>query len=503
MRRVLRSALAGLAGVTVLAWGSMAGAAGPTPTPTPNPAAARKGTAVCTIKDDRLVGLSGLVTTADGGFVSITDSNSDKSAVKIWFLDKACKYVKSIGYPQGQDPFDPEDLAVGKDGKTLYVADIGDNYKERTQRGVAVWKVPPGGKPQIFRYKYPDGPHDAEAILLAADDSPIFVTKDVTGEAGIYVPTAPADPSGNPVPMRKAGTFTPVKTNTENGLGVVGNIVVTGGANSPDRTKVALRTYSDAYEWDVPDGDVVKAITGGPPRLTPLTGERIGEAIAYSQDGKFFYTVNDVERANDTETPIRILKYTPAAGTAKAPAADSGQGGGSGGLPLSLSQITYLVIGVGVLGLMLAGAGVWGIVRARKNRQRPSRRDHDGDWDGDDGYDDYQPVPAAGALYGGGTTYGSSGAVYGSGGTTYGTGGRTYGSGGSTYGSGQVYGGGGYYDPNYAGGGHQGGGNQGGGYDQGGYDQGYPGGGYDPGYQEPGYPGYDHGYDGGYSSGRR
>ena len=52
----------------------------------------------------------------------------------------------------------------------------------------------------------------------------------------------------------------------------------------PDR--VALRTYTAAYEWDVPDGDVVKAITTATPRITPLPDEPQGESIAYTADGR-------------------------------------------------------------------------------------------------------------------------------------------------------------------------------------------------------------------------
>ena len=74
----------------------------------------------------------------------------------------------------------------------------------------------------------------------------------------LYVPTGPPDPSGRPVALREVGTFTPVVTGTPNGLGIAGNLLVTGGANAPDRTSVALRTYSDAYVWDVPDRDVVQ-----------------------------------------------------------------------------------------------------------------------------------------------------------------------------------------------------------------------------------------------------
>ncbi len=58
--------------------------------------------------------------------------------------------------------------------------------------------------------------------------------------------------------------------------------MITGAAVSPDRSRVVLRTYAEAYEWDVTDGDVVKAITSGVPRVTPLPDEPQGEAIAYT-----------------------------------------------------------------------------------------------------------------------------------------------------------------------------------------------------------------------------
>ena len=54
---------------------------------------------------------------------------------------------------------------------------------------------------------------------------------------------------------------------------------------SPDGTRIVLRTYADAFEWDVPDGDIVTAVTTGKPRVTPLADE-FGESIAYTPDGE-------------------------------------------------------------------------------------------------------------------------------------------------------------------------------------------------------------------------
>ncbi len=258
------------------------------------------GATACVVTDRRMIGLSGLVVTRTG-YVAISDSNTDKRAIRIWLLDRHCRLVRSISYPTAA--YDPEDAAVGRDG-TIYVADIGDNGSRRSTIGL--WRIAPGStRPHLYRYRYPDHAHDAEALLLAADDSPIFVTKE-PGVSHLYVPTGPPDPSGRPVALREVGTFTPVVTGTPNGLGIAGNLLVTGGANAPDRTSVALRTYSDAYVWDVPDRDVVKAITSTSPRIVPLPGEPQGESVAFDLTGTRLFTISDREG-----TPVRtpILEY--------------------------------------------------------------------------------------------------------------------------------------------------------------------------------------------------
>jgi hypothetical protein len=352
MVALVRGGLAALvcAGLLVVAGGAPTAAAG-------HVLVATHGTTVCTITDHRLIGLSGLIVTKDG-FIAISDSNPDKSAIRIWYIDKHCKLIKSVGYPTSA--YDPEDAAIGRDG-SLYVADIGDNDHTRTR--IAIWKLAAGhSTPKLYRYSYPDGAHDAEAILLAADDTPIFVTKDpLTAE--IYVPTAPADPSGKPVRLKKVGSFTLTPTDTSSGVGILGGFVVTGGANSPDRRRVALRSYSDAYEWDVPDGDVVKAITTTKPRITPLPDEPQGESIAYGLDGRDFYTVSDQE-VTPVKTPI--LRYTPVR-----PAVPSPTRSVRASTTVASStpnRRSGLFIGATVLGLVLIGAGGWGAMRSRRRR---------------------------------------------------------------------------------------------------------------------------------------
>ena len=329
--------------------------------------AAAPATTACVITDHRMIGLSGLVVTRTG-YVAISDSNTDKRAIRVWLLDQRCHPVRSISYPTAA--YDPEDAAVGRDG-TIYVADIGDNGSRRSSIGL--WRIGPGStRPHLYRYRYPDHAHDAEALLLAADDSPIFVTKE-PGASHLFVPTGPADPSGRPVLLREVGTFTPVVTGTPNGLGIVGNLLVTGGANAPDRTSVALRTYSDAYVWDVPDGDVVAAITTRSPRIVPLPNEPQGESVAFDPTGTHLFTVSDREG-----TPVRtpILLYDVPSATrppSPSPSAVAARPSSTGAPPASgRASFPYQLIVVGVAVVAVAGLAARGARRRRSHGRRPN-----------------------------------------------------------------------------------------------------------------------------------
>ncbi len=341
-------------------------AALPAPAAAAAPARVSSGRVVCTITDPSAIGLSGLIVTGNG-YISVSDSNIDKSKIRIFYFDKGCKLVRTVGYPT--PAYDPEDVAMGTDG-TLYVADIGDNAAERSS--IAVWKLAPDRKtPKIFRYAYPDHPHDAEAMLLGAGDTPIFVTKDI-GVGRLYVPVRSPDPSGKPVPLRAAGTFRPTDFGTPSGVGLGGGLLVTGAANARDRSKVALRTYSTAYEWRVPDGDVVHAITASKPVVTPLPDEPQGEAIAYSRDGSHLVTVSDQET-----DPVRtsILTYPSGIPAVTATSAEpsgvaAAETHGASPVPGPASGLPGDALGIiaGVGGLLLI-AGAVGIGRARR-RQR-------------------------------------------------------------------------------------------------------------------------------------
>ncbi|MGN9776680.1 hypothetical protein ACTMS0_13065 [Micromonospora sp. H33] len=487
MRRVLTSVtgVLSLLGATVAATGAVLVA-----TPSPVDAAGQKR---CTVTDERLIELSGLVATKTG-YIVINDGTELESRKRVFFLDTKCKIAKDPVRYSGGGPADTEDLALSPDGRTLWIADTGDNVTSRQRRErVAVWSMPAGGgkPPTLHRLTYPDGkPRDAEALVIGDDGNPLIITKVTSGKAEIFTPGGELR-SGDtePVPMKKVGEVELPKTETDNRLGVLGRTAITGAARSPDGSRVVLRTYADAFEYDVSGGDVVKALTTKEPRVTPLA-DPFGEAISYSPDGKSFLTVSEGGQLEEGET-VDILAYKPSTQGAKPVAAAAGPKKAAEPSwfdSLSLQDIMYLVGAVGLIGVVMVGAGVFGILRARRNPvkgpddderadggpadafQTPDERARGGVYGGAAGGGVYGPpagagpgrepgragVPPAGSgVYGGGRPAGGAGgAVYGgrpSGGGVYGGGnppgaggGRPAANGGQPAGGGRggVYGGG-------------------------------------------------------------
>ncbi|MDI6097517.1 hypothetical protein QLQ12_02745 [Actinoplanes sp. NEAU-A12] len=354
----------------VMVGSSSASAEDPTPAPTVS-AKATPGKKLCKVEDERLDEISGVVVTKDG-FIVVNDGTDpeDKAREQIFFLDRDCKVTKTVPF-SGAGPADPEDIVLAPDGKTLWVADIGNNGARQSPANprptVALWSMSVDGKKQVlYRLSYPEkDSHDAEALIFNGDGTPLIVTREIGKPAGIYQPTAALKADGT-TPLKRVGEITLAATETPgNPVARLGNKTITGGAVTQDLTKVVLRTYTDALEWDVTGGDVLAALKKEP-RTTGLPNETLGEAISYSTDGKLFYTISDM--SGDEKTANNIREYTPNTTVAVKSTKSSGSGGGDSWYSdLSVDDVTYMVGGVGLLGLILVGAGVFGIMRFRRS----------------------------------------------------------------------------------------------------------------------------------------
>lgn len=157
---------------------------------TPGVAAAAP-TVVCTVQDEKLPKITG-ITAVDGGYVVVA-VNDEIPSLQLYELDAACKPTRILNDP-AINPFAPQDLARTPD-KALWIADVGDDQGERPK--VAIQKVAPGAnKAVIYRLTYPDGKHNAAAMVVQPDGVPVIITKEVGNVAKLYTTAAPLTAAG-------------------------------------------------------------------------------------------------------------------------------------------------------------------------------------------------------------------------------------------------------------------------------------------------------------------
>ncbi len=173
---------------------------------------------------------------------------------------------------------DWEAIAVagcGPGRSCLYVGDIGDNEAKRSE--IVVYRVPepaPGDETtaavETFAARFPDQPHDAEALFITPDGTMFIVTKD--RPAGVFRFPAGAQ-SGTVSTLQQVG-FIPTED-------------VTDAAASPDGRWVALRTKEVVMFFrtsNIVNGEVEH---GAPVPVVSLD-EPQGEGVAIGTDGKVY-----------------------------------------------------------------------------------------------------------------------------------------------------------------------------------------------------------------------
>lgn len=215
----------------------------------------------------------------------------------IYAFDRQGKH-RGVWRVAGANAEDWEDMALGPGPKQgaayLYLGDIGDNSKKRAQ--IVVYrveepKITPADssstnkKPQTtapadeIRLKYPDGKHNAEALLVHPKTGDLYIVTKVGGTAaGVYKLKAP-----------KSGEFTLEhigEFSFPNPLGLI-----TGGAISPEGRRLVLCNYFGACELILPekpgvDFDEIWKQTPLPVDIGGLQLRKQGESICYRADGK-------------------------------------------------------------------------------------------------------------------------------------------------------------------------------------------------------------------------
>ena len=173
----------------------------------------------------------------------------------------------------------------------LYLADSGDNDSVRKELTVYVVveplvarvdPMPSTVAAKSFRYRYPDGPDDGEAIAVLPNGDVMVVSKGRSGTIDFFGMTAnrvaSALTSGEMLTAEHWGN-TGIRPD-----GAIGRLV-TGAAVSPDGMTLAVRTYTEVFFYGAVQGgrDGVRWRDLGRPCFLG-DAEPQGEAIDYLDD---------------------------------------------------------------------------------------------------------------------------------------------------------------------------------------------------------------------------
>lgn len=246
-----------------------------------------------TITSKALPEVSGLTAASvvRGGWWALNDSGNTP---ELHLVRANGKLVQSVRLRDARN-VDWEDLASGPGAngrRTLYVGDIGDNGEVRDD--LVVYRVPEPSRdartarPAALPFRYPDGRHNAEALFVDPASGRIYVLTKTMSPG-----TEPCALYRFPLPLRPGRRVTLEKVGGRFAKLVAPLPLVTGATVSPDGTRLAIRTYTDAWEWRRRARASFEAIFSAPFEHVSIPLERQGESIAYTSDGNALVTTSE------------------------------------------------------------------------------------------------------------------------------------------------------------------------------------------------------------------
>jgi hypothetical protein len=235
-------------------------------------AAAADSTLLFHYADSQIDESSGLAASSYGDGIVYTFNDSGDTAR--FFAVNPSGATVAIYTLRGATNHDWEDMDAGTDasGKpVLYFGDIGDNASKRTE--IDVYQVPEPRGPSAdvpwirYRFKYPDGSHNAETLMVDPHTHRIFIASKAglgQGEGLLYeAPAVLSTTAINTLAIVEPPRAIPNLT--------------TSGDISPDGKLMVLLTYFGAY-WAVGVNGTLHAF--------PVTEQQQDEGIAFTRDGK-------------------------------------------------------------------------------------------------------------------------------------------------------------------------------------------------------------------------
>jgi len=216
------------------------------------------------VQDNRINEASGLTRSTYARPVLFVHNDSGDSAR--FFAISSKGRTRGVFTLRSAPSLDWEDTAAGPK-HTLWFGDIGDNASSRSNISVirVTEPVDVDGKRRLssttFRLEYPDGPHNAEALMVRPNTGRVFVVTKAGAGAQVY--KAPETLTWGEVNQLTAVADAPRW--------------ITGGDFSPNGAMFVLRSLDKAYFYDTMGDE--------PTMVVDLPDQRQGESIGFNHDG--------------------------------------------------------------------------------------------------------------------------------------------------------------------------------------------------------------------------
>jgi hypothetical protein len=319
----------------------------------PRPAAAQQAGVLLRIEDPRVVESSGLAVSRRHQGVLWTHNDSGDAA-RVFAVGRDGRVLATLRFA-GVEARDWEAMAVGRDdrgGPALFVGDIGDN--QGVWPSVTVYRAAEPARlrdatvpVRRYRLRYPDGPRDAEALLVDPGSNRLYVASKEEAGGGLY--RAPA----------------PLRSDRVNLLRRVGRVppLVTDGAFSPDGRLLVLRDYLAAHLYGA---------SGGRLATVTLPLQPQGESVAFSADGRSLLAGSEGGGSEVLRVPLPAAAAPPAASATTPPARQPPSAGPPATAPPARARggappfALLAAAGGALLAVAAGGLAAWSRRRARQ-----------------------------------------------------------------------------------------------------------------------------------------
>jgi hypothetical protein len=194
---------------------------------------------------------------------------------------------------------DWEDLVLSTGPKTgvhyLYLAETGDNLLVHPDYAIYRLEEPATATDTVkqidkIAFFYPDGSHNAEAILVDPDTKDIYIITKVDKRSQVFKLTYP---------------YSTTVTNKAELVGSLTYNLAVSAAISPKGNEIVVKTYDAIYYYQRAAGEsIMQALSKNPVNL-PYEQEPQGEAIVFANNDSGYYTLSEKALASS----VRLFFY--------------------------------------------------------------------------------------------------------------------------------------------------------------------------------------------------